>query len=782
MSIDICQELHQNFIDYAYECNSQRAFPDARDGLKPGQRACLWEMHSKGYTSNKPHVKSAKISGGVIGTWWPHGDVAIYETFARMSQSWINNIPEVDWHGANGSIQISGEPAASRYTEARLSKATEDGLLYGIKKHNVPMKLNFSEDEEWPEVFPAILPRLMINGCQGIGSTVANVWIPHELSDLAVVINKYVKEGVLDYNNLAPSFPTGGTIINKDNLKDIYLTGKGKVILRGKATIEGNSILITEIPYQVYVEPLIDQIKNLAISDEIPDITNVINKSDKKRLLIEVVCDSSPSAVLSKLYQKTNLQKTYNANQMALVGKTPKLLNLKEYLDIYLSHNYDCIKNEFQYDLDKAKDRLEIVSGLIKALEDIDNIIALIKKSKSSSDAVVQLIKKYDFSEKQAKSIVDMRLGKLAHLEKIELNKELNDLTSSIEKYSEIISNRDKQKDIFLDRFNSLVKKYGKNRKTELIQISEKPEEKEIQEVVPEDVVVVTTKTGLIKRVPLSNFKVQRRGGKGIKNKDDAILDLVKTNTIDTMMFFSTKGKMYRILVDNIPVGTNVAKGVPINSLIKLESDESIVAVTSLHRKTTANSVVFVTKNGLIKKTALSDYMKTNRNNGIIAIGLKEGDSVVDVTFLEDEEVILITKNGMSIRFMSKEIPLSGRATKGVKAIKLNEGDEVISILPIHKDTDEVAVFSKSGLGKKCKLTEFSLQARGGKGLLVYKTDDAEGKTLVGAEMLSDEDNLLLIGNKTSICISAVDVPTLSRTGIGNILIKNNILTSVVKL
>ena len=781
-NIDLVKELSQNFIDFSHEANCQRAFADARDGLKPGQRACLWEMHSKGYTSNKPHVKSAKISGGVIGTWWPHGDVAIYETFARMSQSWINNIPEVDWHGANGSIQISGEPAASRYTEARLSKATEDGLLYGIKKHNVPMKLNFSEDEEWPEVFPAILPRLMINGCQGIGSTVANVWIPHELSDLAVVINKYVKEGVLDYNNLAPSFPTGGTIINKDNLKDIYLTGKGKVILRGKATIEGNSILITEIPYQVYVEPLIDQIKNLAISDEIPDITNVINKSDKKRLLIEVVCDSSPSAVLSKLYQKTNLQKTYNANQMALVGKTPKLLNLKEYLDIYLSHNYDCIKNEFQYDLDKAKDRLEIVSGLIKALEDIDNIIALIKKSKSSSDAVVQLIKKYDFSERQAKSIVDMRLGKLAHLEKIELNKELNDLTSSIEKYNEIISNRDKQKDIFLDRFNSLVKKYGKNRKTELIQISEKPEEKEIQEVVPEDVVVVTTKTGLIKRVPLSNFKVQRRGGKGIKNKDDAILDLVKTNTIDTMMFFSTKGKMYRILVDNIPVGTNVAKGVPINSLIKLESDESIVAVTSLHRKTTANSVVFVTKNGLIKKTALSDYMKTNRNNGIIAISLKENDSVVDVTFLEDEEVILITKNGMSIRFTSKEVPLSGRATKGVKAIKLNEGDEVISILPIHKDTDEVAVFSKSGLGKKCKLTEFSLQARGGKGLLVYKTDDAEGKTLVGAEMLSDEDNLLLIGNKTSICISAVDVPTLSRTGIGNILIKNNILTSVVKL
>ena len=410
------------------------------------------------------------------------------------------------------------------------------------------------------------------------------------------------------------------------------------------------------------------------------------------------------------------------------------------------------------------------------------NVIALIKKSSNSAAAKEALMEKYKLDDTQAKAILAMRLSSLAHMEKIELENEKKELLKTISQIEDVLASRELQMDEIKNRLSTIVKKYGDARRTEITNIVVPKEEKEIEEVVPEDVVVVTTKTGLIKRVPLSNFKVQRRGGKGVKNKDDAILDLVKTNTIDTMMFFSTKGKMYRILVDNIPIGTNAAKGVPISSLIKLESDESIVAVTSLHRKTTANSVVFVTKNGLIKKTALSDYMKTNRNNGIIAIGLKENDSVVDVTFLEDEEVILITKNGMSIRFTSKEVPLSGRTAKGVKAIKPNEGDEVISILPIHKDTDEVAVFSKSGLGKKCKLTEFSLQARGGKGLLVYKTDDAEGKTLVGAEMLSDEDNLLLIGNKTSICISAVDVPTLSRTGIGNILIKNNILTSVVKL
>lgn len=774
-NIELVKELSQNFIDFSHEANCQRAFADARDGLKPGQRACLWEMHSKGYTSNKPHVKSAKISGGVIGTWWPHGDVAIYETFARMSQSWINNIPEVDWHGANGSIQISGEPAASRYTEARLSKATEDGLLFGIKKHNVPMKLNFSEDEEWPEVFPAILPRLMINGCQGIGSTVANVWIPHELSDLAVVINKYVKEGVLDYNNLAPSFPTGGTIINKDNLKDIYLTGKGKVILRGKATIEGNSILITEIPYQVYVEPLIDQIKNLAISDEIPNISNVLNKSDKKRMLIEVVCDTSPGAVLNKLYQKTNLQKTYNANQMALVGKTPKLLNLKEYLDIYLSHNYECIKNEYQYDLNKAKDRFEIVSGLIKALEDIDNIIALIKKSESSSDAILKLIKNYSFSERQARSIVDMKLGKLAHLEKIELNKELTDLTSTIENCNNVISNEDKRKNIFLDRFNLLVKKYGKSRKTELAQISVKPEEKEIAEVIPENVVVTLTQNGLIKKVPTSSFKVQRRGGKGVKSADESIMEMISTNTVDTLMFFTNKGKMYRTIVDNIPTGTNASKGIAINTIVNLENDERVIAMSSLYRKTNAKYVVFVTKQGLFKKTYIEEYMKTNRNNGIAAIKLKEEDSVVGVTFLDEEDVILVTKGGYAIHFETKSINPIGRLTSGVKGIKLSENDEVENILPVHKTTDSIAIIGKDGLGKKMELSDFPLQGRGGKGIIIYK-----GADIVGSEMIADEDNLLLVGDKT-LCISTKDIPMLGKTAVGNILIKGNV-SKVVKL
>ena len=775
-NIDITKELGQNFLDFSYEANCQRAFADARDGLKPGQRACLWEMFIKGYLSNKPHVKSAKISGGVIATWWPHGDTAIYDTFARMSQSWINNIPEVDWHGGNGSIQISGEPAASRYTEARLAKVTEEGMLAGIKKHNVPMIKNFSEDDEWPQVFPAILPRLMINGCQGIGSTIANVWLPHSLSDMARIINNYITTGEIDYNDIAPDFPTGGVIINKNDLPIIYKTGKGKVILRGKADIKDNKILITEVPYQIYVESFIDQIKELITKDEITGIVNISNKSDKKRLLIEIECDSNPASVLNQLYKKTNLQKSYSANQFALVGKTPELLTLKQYLNIYLQHNYDCIKREYEYDLNKAKDRLEIVEGLIKALEDIDNIIALIKASESAATAVQNLIKKYNFTERQAKAIVDMKLGRLAHLEKIELNEEKKELIATIAKCEEVIGNVEKQKEIYLERFNAFVKKYGTQpRKTELTNIEIKPEEKEIAEVIPEDVVVVTTQSGMIKKVPVANFKVQRRGGTGVKSVDDTIMSAIKTNTIDYMMFFTQNGKMYRLVVDNIPDGTNTTKGVPINSLVKLEPNEKVIAVTSLHRQKLPQFAIFITKQGMLKKTYLSEYLEAKKNAGIAAIKLREGDSVAKVSFQDTEDIIIISKNGMNIRFATKDIGAVGRVTLGVKGINLNEGDEVITALPVHKDTDTVGIFTSNGLGKKINLKEFIVQTRGGKGTVCSK------QPIVGALMLSDEDNILITGN-TTICISAKEVPLLSKTAEGNIMSKATRITSVAKI
>ena len=781
MSIDICNELKQNFIDFAYEANSQRAFPDARDGLKPGQRACLWEFFVKGYTSNKPHVKSAKVSGGVIASYWPHGDVAIYETFARMSQPWINNIPEVDWHGSNGNIVIGSVPASSRYTEARLNKPIEEGMFTGIKKKNVPMILNFSEDEEWPEVLPAIFPRLLVNGSQGIGVTVAQTWLPHNLKDLVEVINKYVREGELDYSNLAPDFPTGGTIINKKELSSIYSTGKGKAVVRAKSEIKGNTICITELPYQVYVEPLLEEIKELIQKEEIDGIEEVYNKTDKKHLLIEIECSGSPITILNKLYSLTSLQKSFSANQMALVSKTPKMLNLKDYLNIYIAHNIQCIVKEHEFDLAKAQDRLEIVEGLLKALENIDNIIALIKKSESAAAAKVNLMSQYKFTENQAKAIVDMRLGKLAHLEYVELNEERTQLNEEIKSHIEFLNNENLQKNEFLSRLLAFANKWGTARKTEVTQISVSKEEKEIEFVEPEKCVVIMTQSGLIKRIPAASFKTQKRNGKGVKTEDDIVSAVIRTNTVDSLMIFSNKGKMYRLLVDEIPVGTNTTKGQYVKSLINMEPDEQPAVMYSIYRDTDAKYVLFVTENGLVKKTTLEEFIGTKKKTGIIAINLKEDDKLAAVTLVKDEELIIVTKQGMGIRFRSSDINATSRATSGVKGIVLGADDKVIAAQPVRNTSDKLALFTSGGLGKKLDLSQVPLQNRAGKGLMCYKPTDATG-TIAGACMISDEDNILVIGDRASICIPATDIPDLGRPSVGNMIIKNSQINSVSKV
>lgn len=779
--LNIIQELSQNFLDFSHEANCQRAFADARDGLKPGQRACLWEMFTKGYSSSKPHVKSAKISGGTVASWWPHGDVAVYDTFARMSQPWINNIPEVDWHGANGSIQISGEAAAARYTEARLAKTTEEGLLQNIKKKNVNMKLNFSEDEEWPEVFPALYPRLLVNGCQGIGSTIANVWLPHSLDELAQIIKDYISTGKIDYSKLAPSFPTGGVIINKKDLHTIYETGKGKVVLRGKIEIKDNKINIIEMPYQVYVEPFIEQIKTLVNKEEITGIANVLNKSNKNQLLIEIECDGNISTVLNQLFAKTDLQKSYNANQYALVGKTPKLLTFKQYIDIYLQHNYDCIKKEYTFDLEKSKRRLEIVEGLIKALEDIDNIISLIKNSDSSSAAARNLIEKYQFTENQAKAIVDMKLGRLAKLEKIELNNEKEQLISNIADCTDVISNTKRQQEIYLERFSAFVKKFPNPRRTELTQIADSTkEEKEIAFVEPEKCVVIMTEGGTIKRIPQSSFRNQKRNTKGIKTQEDITSCVIRTNTIDQLMIFTNKGNMYRLLVDNIPVGTNASKGTPVTALVEMQQDEKATLIYSIYRDTDAKYIMFITKKGLVKKTSLEEYTKTKKKNGILAINIKDDDELASVFLVKDEDVIIISKNGTAIRFNSMEIGATSRATCGIKGITLKENDCVSAAVPVHDPQDELGIFLNSGIGKKIKLHDLPVQKRGGKGLLVGKL--AESDKIAAAALINNEDNILIVGNLTSVCISAKDVPSLGRASLGNQMIKGNQIKSVSKI
>jgi DNA gyrase subunit A len=777
---NLSRELEQNFIEYAVAVNSDRALPDSKSGLKPVARRILWGAYDSGYTSSKEHVKCARIVGDVMGKWHPHGDSSIYGALVRLSQPWIMRYPLIDFHGNMGNISGDG-PAAYRYTNARLAKITEDGLLNGLKKKNVDFIPNYDENANEPITLPAIFPNLLCNPNSGIGVAMACSWAPHNLKEVAQAIYDVMdgKEPTLP----GPDFPTGGLIINKNDIPQIMATGRGTVKVRGQYKIEKNNIVFYEIPYGVSTEAILNSIGKACDEKEIEGISEVVDESSKKEIRIVISCkkDVNVEGIVKKLFAKTNLQSSFSYNQVGLVGKTPTELNLKDCINIYIEHNIDCLKKELEFDLAKAKARLHIVDGLLIALEDIDNVITLIKKSENSAKAKEGLKSKYNLSEEQAKAILDMRLSKLAHMEKIALENEKKELINTINDINDILINKSRQLSIIRERLTAIVKKYGDNRRTELAQIEVPKDDKEIEAVIPEDVVVITTQTGYIKRVPKKSFKVQRKKGKGVKSANSVILDAFSTNTIDTLMVFTSKGKMYKILVDNIPAGTNVSKGIPLTTLINCGNDESIVAVTSLNRKTDAEYVVFITKKGLVKKTELEEYTKIKRSTGIAAIKIKDGDDIANVTFLKDEDLILITKKGQSIHFITTDIKPIGRTTSGIKGIKMDEDDEIVIGLPIHNEKDKVAVFTSKGLMTQTELDEFPCQGRGGKGLMIYKPKENTGN-IIGALMLSEEDNILAIGRPNSICISAREVPTIKRGGAGNLMIKDSIITSVVKL
>ena len=775
---DILNELSTNFIEYAVAVNTDRAIPDATSGLKPVHRRILWGAYEKGYTFSKPHVKSAKIVGDVMGTYHPHGDSSIYGALVRLSQPWVMRYPLIDWHGSNGNIDGDG-PAHMRYTEARLSKLAEDGMLFGIKKRNVDFIPNYSEDAEEPVTLPAIFPNLLCNPNTGIGVAMACNFAPHNLKEVAQAIHDYVegKEPMLP----GPDFPTGGIVINMNDIPAIMNTGHGSVKVRAKYKIEKQSLVFYEIPYGTSTEALIAEIGKVA-EEELSEITNIRNESNKKGLRIVVECkkDVNPDVIANKLFAKTNLQTSFSYNQVALINKTPTEVNLKDCIKIYLNHNIECLIKECDFDLKKAEARLEIVEGLLKALQDIDTIIAFIKKSASSAAAKDGLVSEFGFTEPQAKSIVAMRLGSLAKLEGVELNDEKAKLNETINDLNKILGSETEQLNVILGRLDDLVKKYGDARRTELAQIEVPKEEKEIAEVIPEDVVVMLSQTGDIKRIPKASFRTQRKGGKGVKTADDAVMATIRTNTIDALLLFTNKGKMYRIIVDNIPIGTNVSKGSNVSTLINLENDEKVIAITNLARGNENKYVVFITKNGLFKKTSIEEYTKTKRSTGIAAINLKDGDSIANIELMNDEDMIIITKKGYSIHFETKEIAAIGRVTAGVKAIKLADDDEVLVGLPIKDKKETIAVFSSFGNAKKTNIDEFPLQARAGKGVVAYKVSPATGD-VVGATMINAEDNILLVG-KTSICVAATDIPQLGRAATGNIMIKNGQINSVTKL
>ena len=781
MNNDVTNELGTNFIEYAVAVNTDRAIPDATSGLKPVARRILWSAYESGRTSSKPHVKSGMIVGDVMGKYHPHGDSSIYGALVRLSQSWVMRYPLIDWHGNNGNI--AGDGAAHyRYTESRLSKLAEDGLLANIKKKNVDFMLNYTDTLEEPKTLPSIFPNLLCNPNSGIGVAVSCNWLPHNLKEVAQAIYDYLdgKEPSLP----GPDFPTGGIVINKNDISNIMRTGHGSVKIRGKYKIEKDrNIVFYEIPYGTTIEGLLTEIGKVCDSKDIEGISEIRDESNKKGLRIVIECqkNTNPETIVQKLFHKTNLQTSISYNQVALIDKTPTELNLKQCIEVYVNHNVNCLIKEINFDLDKVKSRLEIVLGLLIALEDIDNIIAMIKSSDNAAAAKQKLIEKYKLTENQAKAILDMKLSKLAKLEKVELENEKKELLTKQDELNNLLQNKDLQLKEIRKRLDAIVKKYGDERRTELIQIEIPKEEKEIVEVVPEDCVVIITKTGDVKRIPSKNFKVQRKNGKGIKSEDSAILDTISTNTIDNLMVFTNKGKMYKILVDNLPIGTNSSKGTNIRNLINLEPQEEVIAVSSLDRKSENKYVVFITKKGLIKKTYLDEYKSMKKSTGIIAIKLNENDSIANVLLMNEENMIIVTKKGMSIYFETKRINPTGRTSMGVKAIKLNEDDEVITGIPIYDTNLDLAIFTSGGLGKKMKISDFTIQNRAGKGVSIYK-NSITSDNLVGATIVSDDDNILLIGKPNSICISSNDIPLLTKAGMGNIMIKNSKISKIVKL
>ena len=783
----IIHEVEQSFLDYSLSVITDRAIPSAEDGLKPVARRILWDMFDKGYFNNKKFVKCAQPVGDTMGRFHPHGDTSIYGALVWLSQPWNMRYPLISFHGNNGS-RDGDEAAAYRYTECKLSKMGEE-MLADIKKNTSDWQLAYTDEEEEPIYLPGRIPNLLVNGTSGIAVAMACSFAPHNLNEVMDAAKYLLDNPTCEIKDLltfikGPDFPTGGMIINKDELLNTYITGKGRARIRGEYTIESNkgqdSIVFTSIPYKVSKTQLILDIDKLCEDGTLEGITTIRDESNIQgvRFVIELAKGVSAEPIISKLFKNTRLEDTYSINQVALVNKKPELLNLKRLLEIYNEHQKDVLIRKTNFEAEKIRARIHILDGLLIALEDIDNVIALIKKSESAAAAKVNLINQYNLSEAQAKAILDMKLAKLAKLEKVEIQEEKNNLVKELDHLNNILANPiPEMKNIYTE----IEKNYGDERRSTITQVAITKEEKEIEFVEPEKCVVVMTEGGSIKRIPTSSFRTQKKNGKGIKSQDDITSCVLRTNTVDNLMIFSDKGIMYRLLVDNIPVGTNTSVGQSIKSLVNMAVDENPATMYSIYRDTNAKYVLFTTKNGLVKKTTLDEYIKTKKKTGIAAIALRENDRLASVSLIDNEPILLLTKNGYIIRFNSSEITPTSRSTYGIKGITLSEGDEVVMALPIRHDTDNLAVFTTGGMGKKVPLTEITIQKRGGKGLYIYKPTASTGN-VISASLIDDNDNLLISGNSASICISAKDIPVLGRTSIGNQMIKSGSIKSVTKV
>ncbi|WP_019423231.1 DNA gyrase subunit A [Paenibacillus sp. OSY-SE] len=751
---DIGTEMRESFLDYAMSIIVSRALPDVRDGLKPVHRRILYAMSELGMSPDKPHKKSARIVGEVIGKYHPHGDSAVYETMVRMAQDFSLRYMLIDGHGNFGSID-GDFAAAMRYTEARLSKIAME-LLRDINKDTIDYAPNYDGEEQEPVVLPARFPNLLVNGVSGIAVGMATNIPPHNLTEVINGLQALIRNPELTPLDLmeyikGPDFPTSGLIIGREGIRQAYTTGRGSITMRARATIEENNnkarIVVHELPYQVNKARLVEKIAELVREKRIDGITDLRDESDRNgmRIVIELRRDVNPSVVLNNLYKHTAMQSNFGCNMLALVNQEPRVLNLHDMLYYYLEHQIVVIRRRTEYELKKAEARAHILEGLRIALDHIDEIIALIRGSQNDEQAREGLISRFGLSFDQAQAILDMRLRRLTGLEREKIEAEYQELLLKIAEYREILANEQLVLTIINDELEEVKQKYGDDRRTE-ITIGEDSILDE--DLIPrEDVIITITHSGYIKRLPATTYRSQKRGGRGVVGMDtkdnDFVEHLFVSNSHHYLMFFTDKGKVYRIKAYEIPDLSRTARGTPIINLIQIEQGESINAVIPVETFDDDNYLFFATRQGIVKKTPLNDYANI-RKGGLIAINLREDDDLIGVRLTDGEqEIIMGTMNGMSIRFPESDVRSMGRSATGVKGITLVEKDAVIGMDVVTID-NEVLIVTSKGYGKRTPMADYRIQSRGGKGIKTINVTDKNGP-VVGLKVVQDEEDLMII-------------------------------------
>lgn len=783
--VEIEEEIKYSYLDYAMSVIVSRALPDVRDGLKPVQRRVLYTMYELGLLHNRPYKKCARIVGETLGKYHPHGDAAVYDTLVRLAQDFTMRYPLVDGQGNFGSVD-GDSPAAMRYTEARLSAIAEE-MLQDIEKNTVDFRPNFDETLKEPEVLPTILPNLLVNGSSGIAVGMATNIPPHNLNEIVDGLIALLKNPDLPVEKLmryikGPDFPTGGIIVGLSGIKEAYTTGKGRIIVRAKASIENykgrSRIVITEIPYQVNKASLIEKIAELVQERKIEDISDIRDESDKDgmRIVIELRRDAQPEVVLNNLYKHTNLQTTFGVIMLALVNGVPKILNLKEMMNEFINFRLNVIVRRTKFELDDAEKRAHILEGLKIALDNIDEIVELIKKSKDPETAKVNLMKKFKLSEIQSKAILDMRLQRLTGLERSKVESEYKEMIKLIEKLKSILRSKELQKELIHEELLKLKEKYGDERRTLII---EGEEDFSVEDLIAEeDVVITITHNGFIKRYPVSGYRRQNRGGKGITaavtKDDDFIEHMFVASTHHYIIFFTDKGRAYSLKVHEIPEGSRASRGRSISHLIRKEPDEKVTAFVAVKEFNENLFVTMVTKTGLVKKVPLMEFA-TTRKTGLIAINLNRGDRLVDARLTDGgQDLIIGTRKGIAIRFNEKDIRPMGRQAAGVRGIKLEKDDEVIGMIAVKRAGTTILVVTEKGFGKRSELNDYRVTHRGGKGIITVKVNDKTGDMVAIKEVLDNDDVMIVTTKGYLIRQHIKDIKIMSRQAQGVKLIKLN--------